>query len=64
MTAKRKIISDGRATAEDLAKKIEGLLKEELVGLTKREGANVTFTLAGGQSFLIGVTEKDPSISI
>ncbi len=58
MTKDKNIVVDGRATAEDLAKQVENLLRENLVGFTKREGDTLTFTLAGGQSFSLVITEK------
>ncbi|MBQ8428536.1 MAG: hypothetical protein IJX30_00340 [Clostridia bacterium] len=54
----KKIVWDNKATAEEVAKKIAALMKEELVGLTGVEGNEITFTLAGGQSFRVTVTEK------
>ena len=52
-----KIVWEAKATAEEVAKKVAELMKEELVGLTSIEGNKITFTLAGGQSFQLTVTE-------
>ena len=54
----KKIVWEDKATAEEVAKKIAELMKEELVGLTGVEGNEIIFTLAGGQSFRVTVTEK------
>ena len=53
----KKIVWEAKATAEEVAKKVAELMKEELVGLTRVEGNKITFTLAGGQSFQVTVTE-------
>ena len=54
----KKIVWERKATAEEVAKKIAEVMKEELVGLTSVEGDRISFTLAGGQSFTIMVTER------
>ena len=54
----KKIVWEDKATAEEVANKIAGMMKEELVGLTRVEGNTISFTLAGGQSFDITVTER------
>ncbi|MBQ5929320.1 MAG: hypothetical protein IIX02_00840 [Clostridia bacterium] len=46
-----------KVTAEDLAKKVAQLMKEELVGVTSVEKEKITFYLAGGQKFCLTVTE-------
>ena len=53
----KKIVWEAKATAEEVAKKVAELMKEELVGLTRVEGNTITFTLAGGQSFQLTATE-------
>ena len=52
-----KIVWEAKATAEEVAKKVAELMKEELVGLTRVEGNKIIFTLAGGQSFQLTATE-------
>lgn len=54
-----KIVWEAKATAEDVAKKVAALMKEELVGLTCVEGATISFRLAGGQEFKLTVTETE-----
>lgn len=54
----KKIVWEDKATAEEVANKIAEMMKEELVGLTRVKGNVISFTLAGGQSFDITVTEK------
>ena len=54
----KKIVWERKATAEEVAKKIAEVMKEDLVGLTSVEGDRISFTLAGGQSFTIMVTER------
>ena len=46
-----------RATAEDLAKKVAQLMREELIGITSVDKEKITFSLAGGQTFCLTVTE-------
>lgn len=53
----KKIVWERKATAEEVAKKMAEIMKEELVGLTKVEGNKISFTLAGGQAFSIAVEE-------
>ena len=53
----KKIVWEAKATAEEVAKKVAELMKEELVGLTSIEGNKITFMLAGGQTFQLTVTE-------
>jgi hypothetical protein len=49
------IVWEAEATAEDLAKKVAELMKEDLVGFTRQEGSKINFRLAGGQSFVLTV---------
>ena len=42
-----KIVWEAKATAEEVAKKVAELMKEELVGLTRVEGNIITFMLEG-----------------
>lgn len=51
------IVWEAKATAEEVAKKVAALMKEELVGITSVDGANIAFRLAGGQEFRLTVTE-------
>ena len=46
-----------RATAEDLAKKVAQLMREELIGITSVDKEKIIFSLAGGQTFCLTVTE-------
>jgi hypothetical protein len=48
-----------KATAEELAKKVAELMKEELVGVTSVDGTKISFYLAGGQKFCLTVTEAE-----
>ena len=48
-----------KVTAEELAKKVAQLMKEDLVGLTNVEGTKISFYLAGGQKFCLTVTETE-----
>lgn len=56
---KNEIVRETKATAEDVAAKVAALMKEELVGVTTRDGANIVFRLAGGQEFRLTVTEVE-----
>ena len=46
-----------KVTAEDLAKKVAQLMKEDLVGVTSVENEKISFCLPGGQTFSLTVTE-------
>ena len=54
----KKIVWERKATAEEVASKLAEMMKEDLVGLTRAEGNEIFFTLAGGQNFTITVTER------
>lgn len=56
---KNEIVREAKATAEDVAAKVAALMKEELVGVTTQDGANIAFRLAGGQEFRLTVTEVE-----
>lgn len=55
----KKIVREAKATAEDLAKKVAELMKNELVGLTELNGAEISFYLAGGQKFRLTVENAE-----
>ncbi len=57
MAQKNDVVWEAKATAEDLAKKVAEIMREELVGMTAVEGNQITFRLAGGQTFQLLVSE-------
>lgn len=46
-------------TAEDLAKKVAQLMKEDLVGVTSVDNEKISFYMAGGQKFCLTVEKID-----